>query len=162
VSYGFTYILQAEDEDLFKVGYTLTSVEERMKALQTGSGHRLRLYKSIPSYFPDRLEKIIKTMLGDYRKHGEWYEVPDGMIDNVLSSPIPLSTNPWQLDGNPRQGVIITPTFFSTNEDGRAQVSSRCMTYSELEAEVYRLVQGLLQLLKEFEPRIPINKRYKE
>ena len=144
-----TYILQAEDHDLFKVGHTTTTIDKRIKALQTGCPFRLTVYKTIPSFFPDKLEKVIQGLMRNERKQGEWFAVTAQEIDNVLDAPL-LGPNPWQLDGDMRSGFSITPTSWSTDDEGRPHVSSNCMVPSELEYEVLHLAQGLLQLLKAF------------
>jgi hypothetical protein len=152
MAYGHVYVIRAGDEDLFKVGKTSIPVAHRLKALQTGCPHRLSVYAAIASYFPERMEKIVHRMLSGYRTQGEWFAVESSVIDNVLGAPL-LGDNPWQLRGNPDWGVEISPTSWCTR-DGRPVLSSRCMVRSELEAEVYRLVTGLLQLLDEYGGKI--------
>lgn len=161
MSYGVTYILQAGDENLFKVGHTRTPIEQRVKALQTGCPHPIKVYKTVASYFPERLEKILHKLMHEYRKQGEWFAVPVEVIDRVLSAPLP-GGNPWSLHGDPWQGVSIAPTSFTRDADGRPHVSCRCITKSELEAEVYRLVTGLFKLLDDFEdPFVQKKPRYR-
>jgi hypothetical protein len=149
MSYGLTYVLQAGDQDLFKVGHTLTTVESRIQCLQTGCPWKLSVYKTIPSFFPDRLEKVLQGMLRQYLTQGEWFAVPGETIDTMLSLPY-LSHNPWQLHGDLSYGFNISPTSWTRDKEGRPFVSSRCICPSELEAEVLRLAQGLLDLLAAF------------
>jgi hypothetical protein len=149
MSYGHVYIVQAEDHDLFKIGKTSTTVEERIKALQTGCPYKLRLYQAIPTYFPERLEKLLHKIFREERHGGEWFAITSTMIDNVLSAPA-MDPNPWTLEGDPMDGVAITPTSWTKNKEGRVFLSSRCICRSELEAEVYRLAMGLFQLLDGF------------
>jgi hypothetical protein len=149
MSYGVTYILQAEDQDLFKVGHTTGELDYRVKALQTGCPYRLKVYRAIPSFFPDKLEKIIHGLLRNERKQGEWFAVTPWEMDNVLAAPL-MGPNPWTLHGDLRDGFTITPTSWTRDKEGRPHLSCRCICPSELEAEVYRLALGLLQLLEAF------------
>lgn len=150
MSYGHVYIVQAEDHGLFKIGKTTTGVDERIKALQTGCPYPLRLYNAIPTYFPERLEKLLHTMLKEYRQAGEWFAVTPTILERVLTSSDMDFKNPWELYGDPQHGVSIAPRQWSTDKDGRPHLSSRCITRAELEAEVYRLAMGLFQLLEGF------------
>jgi Meiotically up-regulated gene 113 len=149
VSYGLTYVLRAGAQDLFKVGHTLTTVESRIQSLQTGCPWTLSVYKTIPSFFPDRLEKALQGMLRRYLTQGEWFAVPPETIDSMMSLPY-LAQNPWQLHGDLSDGFTITPTSWARDTEGRVLLSSRCLCPSELEAEVLRLAQGLLDLLQAF------------
>ena len=53
MSYGLTYVLQAGEQDLFKVGHTLTTIENRMKQLQTGCPYPLKVYEKYPLLFSE-------------------------------------------------------------------------------------------------------------
>ena len=71
------------DLSLFKIGWS-QDIDDRLKQLQTGNGHKLNLYKYILT--TDRkLESEIHTSLKQYRKQGEWFDITECDVDKIVN-----------------------------------------------------------------------------
>ena len=66
------YLLHAEDTKRYKIGTTSSTVERRLKELQTGCPFKLRPVKSVVGGLSQ--ESKIHDKFKEYRKQGEWFE----------------------------------------------------------------------------------------
>jgi hypothetical protein len=80
---GFVYLINIERTDLYKIGITRKTVEERMKSLQTGNPLTLTLVEKYESKIYQKIETIIHRML-KHKKYipedfdtlkGEWFQL---------------------------------------------------------------------------------------
>lgn len=71
------YLLQAGE--LFKVGVTSTTVDARIKQLQTGCPRKIHAVCSVElGDDARRVETYLHSMMGDHRTRGEWFDIgPD-------------------------------------------------------------------------------------
>ena len=71
---GETYVLKAAGTNLWKIGHTKQTAEERMAALQTGCPHDLECFTSFRTPDPRGLEKALHEHLNGHHLRGEWFE----------------------------------------------------------------------------------------
>ena len=64
-----------------KIGMTGGDPMKRLAQLQTGNSHKLFIYKTIKTQFPADLEKKIHAKLHKEHVHGEWFNIPESLID---------------------------------------------------------------------------------
>ena len=76
------YFIKAKDKDLFKIGYTSSNVNDRVKAINVGCPYDVALYATIPAV--DNTEKSIHEQLTRYHLKGEWFEVSLSVINMLL------------------------------------------------------------------------------
>lgn len=74
------YFIASYDHKLIKIGKS-KNVKMRFKTLQCGSPAKL----TILTYFQahDSMEKLLHVEFDEYRKHGEWFEANDRLLDLV-------------------------------------------------------------------------------
>lgn len=72
----WVYFLRAGD--FVKIGYT-TDLASRLKRLQTGSPHELRLLVLLPGTKYD--EATFHRRFGSLRAHGEWFKLDGALLD---------------------------------------------------------------------------------
>lgn len=76
---GFVYLLEdwRNDERAFKIGFTTTSVEKRVKQLQTGNSADIVIVSSYqtPNYL--KVEKHLHKLFASSHKRGEWFDMSD-------------------------------------------------------------------------------------
>jgi hypothetical protein len=86
---GFVYLINIERTDLYKIGITRKTVEERIKSLQTGNPLKLTLVEKYESKIYQKIESVIHRML-KHKKYisedfdtlkGEWFKLT---FDEVL------------------------------------------------------------------------------
>jgi len=81
---AYVYFLKADSDPLlFKIGYTTASVKDRMQSLQVGCPYLLEYYAQIEC-FSAHMEKEIHERLDAHRTQGEWFEVTQEIIDEIL------------------------------------------------------------------------------
>ena len=71
------------DLSLFKIGWS-QDINNRLGQLQTGNGFKLNLYNYI-STSNRKLEKEIHTSLNEYRKQGEWFNITESDVDEIIA-----------------------------------------------------------------------------
>lgn len=67
----------------YKVGVTSGKVEKRIKAIQTGCPHPIRIFHVIDSPKAASIEGAAHLALSDFRTSGEWFNAP---LDMILST----------------------------------------------------------------------------
>lgn len=71
---GFVYLLSINgDNELYKIGVTRGSVENRIKKLQTGNGNEIYCVDYFFSSKPYKLEKMLHNYFANERESGEWF-----------------------------------------------------------------------------------------
>ena len=76
------YFIKAENRDLFKIGFSASNVNDRVKAINVGCPYNVALYATIPAV--DSTEKDIHKQLERYHLKGEWFEVSLAVINMLL------------------------------------------------------------------------------
>ena len=76
------YLVNAENTNLYKIGYTSVGVETRLKALQTGSPHKLNIIKQSDGSISK--EKYIQNWFYYKKTRGEWFQFNDDDVKNVI------------------------------------------------------------------------------
>ena len=76
------YLVNAENTNLYKIGYTSVGAETRLKALQTGSPHKLNIIKQTDGSISK--EKYIQNWFYYKKTRGEWFEFNDVDVKNVI------------------------------------------------------------------------------
>lgn len=79
---GFIYLLQAGSK--FKIGKT-TNIQKRIQYLQTGNAEKIVLLKTLYTQYPSQLEKELHGQYRQYRVGGEWFDLPDFVIEQICN-----------------------------------------------------------------------------
>ena len=101
-SAGIVYFIRAEEHDLFKIGYTASSLKSRLRSLQTGCPHKLIVFEGLASDYPETLEKEIHARLEPHRQRGEWFAVDEETVLNLV----------WEYKGKPPEPIKINPEWY--------------------------------------------------
>ena len=73
---AFVYLIcDSGHDNMFKIGVTKTSIEKRMKKLQTGNGFEIFLVAYHETEYPFYIEKMLHQQFCCDRKMGEWFEL---------------------------------------------------------------------------------------
>jgi hypothetical protein len=84
---GWVYVIEAKGQHLFKVGFTTTDPEDRLRQLQTGCPHKLELLTAFSCENPPQIEEALHQMLERHahRVQGEWFALPrEEMLDCMM------------------------------------------------------------------------------
>lgn len=79
---GLVYLIRAEGTDLYKIGFTTRSPEDRRASLQTGNPYPLKVITSWAATFEE--ERKIHSLLTAFRREGEWFELTIGGLLTLL------------------------------------------------------------------------------
>ena len=79
------YILQMEDTDYFKIGYTDNPIELRVSGLQTGNPEPL-IVRALFENMTTTDEKLIHSQLLEYKTRGgeEWFKLPAEVVADLI------------------------------------------------------------------------------
>lgn len=84
---GYVYLLcENGDNELYKIGVTKGSIENRIKKLQTGNGNQLVCVNSFYSNRPYKLEKMLHGHFNYDREEGEWFLLSKEQVDSFLQT----------------------------------------------------------------------------
>lgn len=73
---AFVYLIcDSGHDNMFKIGVTKTSIEKRMKKLQTGNSFEIFLAAYHETEYPFYIEKMLHKRFCSDRKVGEWFEL---------------------------------------------------------------------------------------
>ncbi len=114
----YVYIIRAGRTRRLKIGITRKTPLERMKELQTGNPHQLRVVYARQTATCAAAEKRIHRRLASYRKEGEWFAVPtevaiavsDAIIDAIEEAPAAARREKSQ-NAFPFRGASEVDTF---------------------------------------------------
>lgn len=77
------YFIGNMDMGCIKIGVA-KDPEKRLKQLQTGNPHNLKIYKTIKNV-PNEYESSIHRLFDDYRLKGEWFQINDKITEFMES-----------------------------------------------------------------------------
>lgn len=77
---GYVYLLT--DGEFFKIGVTRSSIEKRIKKLQTGNADTISIKQYYQTDIPFKLEKALHTMHANQRVNNEWFSLS---LDDVTN-----------------------------------------------------------------------------
>jgi hypothetical protein len=80
---GVVYAIWAEDTDRIKIGRS-ASAHIRLETFQTASPFPLRLLREIQTHDTVALESALHRRYATYRRHGEWFELPIRVQQELL------------------------------------------------------------------------------
>jgi len=73
---AFVYLLCDSGQDsMFKIGMTKSSIEKRIKQLQTGNGSEIFIVDYHETEYPYYIEKMLHQKFCSNKKIGEWFEL---------------------------------------------------------------------------------------
>lgn len=82
---GFIYVIRRGDTSEYKIGWTAhPDINKRCKSLQTGSSEILTERGSFQTS-SQKTEKIIHKIFEKQRKSGEWFDLTEGQVINLLN-----------------------------------------------------------------------------
>ena len=87
---NWIYVIEAMGQHLFKVGFTTTAPEERLRQLRTGSPHKLEILVAFTCSAPEQVEAQFHRFLTSYsgakRAHGEWFSLTrEAMLEIMMT-----------------------------------------------------------------------------
>lgn len=80
---GYLYLVQALGTDRFHIGLT-NQIERRFHDLQRNSPFPLKLIISAYSPNPQAQELRLHKLFGEWKLHGEWFELPPEVLNRVV------------------------------------------------------------------------------
>ena len=75
------YLIKAEETNLYKIGYTAGTTEDRIKGLQTGCPYKLSTVIDVDGSL--QKEKCLQKTFEKYKKQGEWFELNEKTLKKV-------------------------------------------------------------------------------
>ena len=75
------YLIKAEETNLYKIGYTAGTTEDRIKGLQTGCPYKLSTVIDVDGSL--QKEKCLQKTFEKYKKQGEWFEFNEKTLKKV-------------------------------------------------------------------------------
>ena len=79
------YVINAVGTDFYKIGMS-RDAENRLKDLQVGSPYDLRVIAKIETDKAVVVERKIHSTLHNMRVRGEWFEIPLGVVRNIVEA----------------------------------------------------------------------------
>ena len=79
---GYVYVLCDPSTDLFKIGMTKGSIENRMKKLQTGNGTEMHIVAYHETKYPYKVEKLLHNKFSDKKSLNEWFSLTTEDLSN--------------------------------------------------------------------------------
>ena len=102
------YVIRAVDTPFVKIGVANNPIS-RLKNLQTGMPTELVLLAS--AMWPDDNERRLHMVLRQYRRRGEWFELPDQILVSLVkamhSGDINLKAWVLTLPSPPRLAAVL-------------------------------------------------------
>lgn len=82
---GTVYLIQNNDDNLYKIGVTKGDANVRLQKLQTGNPHQLKLISTFQTKYPFRLESMLHNKFRMYQVLNEWYDLPEEFVKNFTN-----------------------------------------------------------------------------
>ena len=82
---GYVYLIEDSVDKVYKIGVTRKNDRKRLKKLQTGNSHELKVLYMFETEYPFRLESILHNRFAVYRIMNEWFDLPTNIVDNFQS-----------------------------------------------------------------------------
>ena len=87
---SWVYVIEAVGQNLFKVGLTTNSPENRLRQLQTSSPHKLDILTAFTCSEPERIENEFHCFLDSHpdsqHSHGEWFSLTrESMLEIMMA-----------------------------------------------------------------------------
>lgn len=79
---GFVYLICDNSCDSFKIGMTKSSIEKRIKKLQTGNSTELFITAYHQTQYPYTVEKMLHNKFANYNKKNEWFNLSTNDVNN--------------------------------------------------------------------------------
>jgi hypothetical protein len=79
---GYVYLICDASNELFKIGVTKSSIEKRIKKLQTGNSTELFVSNYHETYYPFCIETMLHNLFSDKRVLNEWFELSNDDINS--------------------------------------------------------------------------------
>lgn len=79
---GIVYLLNDRINDVYKIGVTRGTAEDRIKKLQTGNANEIRLVKVHKTKYPFFIEKKLHLKFAGNNVMNEWYYLTHEDVDN--------------------------------------------------------------------------------
>jgi len=99
---GYVYLLsESDNEGIYKIGVTRGSIENRIKALQTGNSNEISIRKYYKTEMPFLLEKKLHEHHIGSKISGEWYLLTDDEVLNFENECSDLEKMINSLSDNP-------------------------------------------------------------
>lgn len=77
---GYVYLICDPETELYKIGVTRGSLENRIKKLQTGNGAPLHVTAYHMSEYPYRVETMLHNRYANKRELNEWFRLDDSDV----------------------------------------------------------------------------------
>jgi len=83
---GYVYIIQTDAQNAYKVGKTKDVITKRIRSLQTGNMHNIKILFNFKTSNCDILEKLVHYILAKYRcnSNREFFECDINYIKNII------------------------------------------------------------------------------
>ena len=81
---GYVYFIRKEGQDIFKIGMTRKSPEDRLSVIQISSSDKLILYGVIHSDHARKLEARLHDHCGKHKLSGEWFSLTEKDVNLLL------------------------------------------------------------------------------
>lgn len=98
---GYAYVLCDPSTDLFKIGMTKGSIENRMKKLQTGNGTEMHIVTYHETKYPYKVEKLLHNKFSDKKSLNEWFSLSTDDLSNFEETCAKIEEIIESLTGNP-------------------------------------------------------------
>lgn len=121
---GQVYLIRAGTTNLYKVGYTSKTPEDRRSSLQTGNPFPLSVVTSWRG--SERDEQRLHALLDPYRKEGEWFELTIANLLRLICQYDVLSDKPMG-----SQGVDAFPIDEPSSDVENVACSEHCQQLLE-------------------------------
>lgn len=74
---GYVYLLSDTlNESVYKIGVTKSTIEKRIKQLQTGNPGEIHIRAYFETDYPYFIENRLHRRFFENEVHGEWYDIP--------------------------------------------------------------------------------------
>lgn len=103
---GYIYVLCDPSTDLFKIGLTTGSIENRMKKLQTGNGSEMHIVTFHETNYPYKVEKMLHNKFSPKKELNEWFSLTAEDVSNFSQTCEQIEETIKSLLDNP----FFTPT----------------------------------------------------